>query len=185
MVEHDFYKLINEKDKARNSLKTAVETLTVCPQCALNYADSLFEIGSYTEVIPIVEKAVNIREDQPSISVGYAYYILALSREYVLRNNNTILNQNNIKPVFDAYYSALEFLEDRFHFGLHNSFLSNSSYQRSALYSFRRTCYNTIVLVEHPSLRGWQRPSSFYRDFFYCAMFRSPNNAPIDFCHGE
>lgn len=112
MVEYEFYELINEKEKARNALKIAVETLQVCPQCALNYADSLFEIGDYAHVIPIAEKVVNIRENQPSISIGYAYYILALSKEFVLRDANTILNQDNVKPVFDAYYSAMEFLED-------------------------------------------------------------------------
>lgn len=112
MVECEFYELINEKEKARNALKIAVETLQVCPQCALNYADNLFEIGDYVHVIPIVEKAVNIREDQPSISIGYAYYILALSKEFVLRDTNTLFNQDNVKPVFDAYYSAMEFLED-------------------------------------------------------------------------
>ena len=111
MVEHDFYALINEKEKAENALKTAVDRLKVCPQCALNYADSLFEVGDYANVIPIAEKAVNIREDQPSISVGYAYYILALSKEFVLRSSNTTLNQNNVRPVFNAYYSAIEFLE--------------------------------------------------------------------------
>lgn len=111
MVEHDFYSLINEKEKAKNALKSAVDKLKVCPQCALNYADSLFEIGDYANVIPIAQKAVDIREDQPSINLGYAYYILALSKEFVLRSSNTTLNQNNVKPVFDAYYSAMEFLE--------------------------------------------------------------------------
>ena len=27
-------------------------------------------------------------------------------------------------------------------------------------------CYNAVVLAEHPSFRGWQRPSSFRRDIF-------------------
>ena len=115
MVEYDYYELINEKEAAQNALKTAVNNLTVCPQCALKYADSLFELGKYAEVIPIVEKALNVREDQPSISVGYAYFILALSKEFVLRNSGLGLDKNNLKPVYDAYYSAIEFLEDNKH----------------------------------------------------------------------
>ncbi len=112
MVEHDYYELIHCEDKAISALKNAVEKLTVCPQCALNYADYLFESGQYSAVIPIVEKAINIREDQPSINLGYAYYISALSREYVLRSDNTTFNYDNTKPVFDSYFSALEYLDN-------------------------------------------------------------------------
>jgi len=111
MVEYTFYTLICENQKALDALKQATETLTVCSQCALNYADYYFEHGEYDKVIPIVEKAINVREDQPSINLGYAYYILALSKEYVLRHNSSVLNQDNVTPVFNAYYSALEFLD--------------------------------------------------------------------------
>ena len=112
MVEHDFYNLINQEDRAIKALKEAMDTLKICPQCALNYADMLFEKGEYKTAIPILERTVSIYEDQPSISLGYAYYILALSREYILKNENRSFTEENVKPIFDAYFSALEYLEE-------------------------------------------------------------------------
>ena len=112
MVEYDFYRLINQEDIAIDSLKMALDKLKICPQCALNYADNLFEKGEYSSCIPILEKALKMAENQPSINIGYAYYILALSKESVLRNNGNNFNCENIKPVYDAYYSALEYLDD-------------------------------------------------------------------------
>mgnify|MGYP006916294968 CR=1 FL=1 len=38
-MEHDFYDLINQEDRAIKALKEAIDTLKICPQCALNYAD--------------------------------------------------------------------------------------------------------------------------------------------------
>ena len=35
------------------------------------------------------------------------------------------------------------------------------------LYTPERTCYNKNVLAEHPSFRGWQRPSSFCGDILF------------------
>ncbi len=109
MVEYNFYKLMNQHDASVNSLKTALDTLKICPQCALNYADNLFEKGEYVDCIPILERTVKMAEDQPSINIGYAYYILALSKESVLRNSAKDFNADNVKPIYDAYYSALEY----------------------------------------------------------------------------
>lgn len=112
MVEHDFYKLINQENNAENSLKMALDSLKLCPQCALNYADNLFAKGEYAKSIPILERTIKMAENQPSINIGYAYYILALSKESVLRNSGNDFNSDNIKPIYNAYYSALEFLDD-------------------------------------------------------------------------
>ena len=38
----------------------------------------------------------------------------------------------------------------------------------SSLYTEQAFCYNQKVLAEHPSFWGWQRPSSFRKDIFYC-----------------
>lgn len=113
MVEHDFYELLDKHDLAEAALKTALDKLIICPQCALNYADSLFGEGKYKEAIPYLERAISMAEAQPTINLGYAYYILALSKESVFRKDRSEFTSDTIKPLFDAYYSALEFLDTK------------------------------------------------------------------------
>lgn len=112
MIEHDFYELLNEHEAAQKVLEEALKSLKICPQCALNYADNLFENGRYEECVPVLERTVKMAEDQPSINIGYAYYILALSKEGVLRDKSKELTADNVKPIYDAYYSAIVSLDD-------------------------------------------------------------------------
>lgn len=108
MAEYNFYDLINEHASAEEALKTAMETLKICSQCVLKYADILFEQGKFREVIPLAERITRIVEAQPSVNMGYVYYMLALSKEAVLRENGSRLTTDNVRPIFDAYYCALE-----------------------------------------------------------------------------
>ena len=62
--------------------------------------------------MPVLERTVKMAEDQPSINIGYAYYILALSKEGVLRDKSKELTADNVKPIYDAYYSAIVSLDD-------------------------------------------------------------------------
>lgn len=52
---------------------------------------------------------MSIKEDQASISLGYAYYILAMSLEWRERRNRSIAA--NLKQVYSAYYSAYMHLD--------------------------------------------------------------------------
>ena len=112
MSEYEFYELISKHTLAEKALKTAIEKLTICSQCALKYADILFEQGNFREVIPLAERITRIVEAQPSVNIGYVYYILALSKEAILRDSGNKLTADNVKPIFDAYYCALENLDD-------------------------------------------------------------------------
>ena len=112
MSEYEFYESISEHTLAEEALKTAIEELTICSQCALKYADILFEQGNFREVIPLAERITRIVEAQPSVNIGYVYYILALSKEAILRDSGNNLTANNVKPIFDAYYCALKNLDD-------------------------------------------------------------------------
>ena len=47
---------------------------------------------------------MNIKEDQASINLGYAYYILAMSLEWKERRNRSI--KSNLQKVYSAYYAA-------------------------------------------------------------------------------
>ena len=111
VAESEFYECMHDYQKQIAALIEGMEKVAVCCQCALKYADYLFERGEYEKALPIIQKAVDIREDQPSISLGYAYYILAMSKEAVLRRKTTQLTEQAVVPVFDAYNIAFSFME--------------------------------------------------------------------------
>lgn len=111
VAESEYYESKHDSERQVAALLEGMNKIVVCCQCALKYADYLFQKGEYEKVIPIAEKAVNIREDQPSISLGYTYYILAMSREVVVRKNNIQLTEEVVRPVYDAYKIAFNFLE--------------------------------------------------------------------------
>ncbi len=111
MVEYEYYIFKRDVKKAIGALKDATSVLkNKCAQCALKLADYHFERGEYSETVKYAEQAVNIKEDQASIRVGYAYYILAMSRENIVRTNGESMSEAKIKPVFNAYSAAVTFM---------------------------------------------------------------------------
>jgi hypothetical protein len=109
--ESEYYERKHDSERQVAALIEGMDKIAICCQCALKYADYMFKKGEYEKVIPAAEKAVNIREDQPSISLGYTYYILAMSREVVMRKNNMQFTEAVLKPVYDAYGISFNFLE--------------------------------------------------------------------------
>ena len=112
MMEYTYYSSKGDEENALNALKQAtmdMRTQNKCAQCALKLADHYFEIGDYENAYRYATLAVSIKEDQASISLGYAYYILAMSLEWKERKNNSI--PSTIKQVFNAYNSACMHLE--------------------------------------------------------------------------
>ncbi len=110
VAESEYYESMHDREKQIAALREGMEKVIVCCQCALKYADYLFEMGKYEEAIPVAQKAVDIREDQPSISLGYAYYILAMSKEAVLRTNNSRVTDSLVFPVYKAYETAYSYM---------------------------------------------------------------------------
>ena len=107
MMEFEYYNSKGDDERALAALREAtenVQTSNKCAQCALKLADRFFEIGDYENSYIYANKAVNIKEDQASINLGYTFYILAMSLEWHERNNHSIAA--NIKQVFSAYYAA-------------------------------------------------------------------------------
>ena len=112
MMEFEYYNSKGDDQKALEALVAAtenVQTSNKCRQCALKLADRFFETGDYEKSYLYADKAVSIKEDQASISLGYAYYILAMSLEWRERRNRSI--GANIKQVYSAYNSAYMHLD--------------------------------------------------------------------------
>ena len=113
MMKYEYYASKGEDSLAETALKEATindNTKNKCPQCALKLADRFFEMGNYTESLKYSNLAVSIKEDQPSISLGYTNYIRAMSMEYIMRNDNSIAH--NIATVYNAYYAAILYLHE-------------------------------------------------------------------------
>lgn len=112
MMEFEYFNSKGDEKHALQALKQATEnknTENKCAQCALKLADRYFEIGDYSQAYTYAYKAVNIMEDQPSINLGYTYYILAMSLEWKERTNNSI-NQH-LQQVYNAYNAAYMHLD--------------------------------------------------------------------------
>lgn len=112
MMEFEYYNSKGDETKALAALEEAtknVQTANKCAQCALKLADRYFETGDYEKSYLYSNIAVSIKEDQASISLGYTYYILAMSLEWKERKNRSIAA--NIKQVYSSYYSAYMHLE--------------------------------------------------------------------------
>lgn len=113
LMQYEYYTMMGEELKAESALKEAttnIVTKNKCPQCALNLADHYFAMGNYAESLKYADTAVRIKEDQPSISLGYTNYIRAMSLEYEKRRENDIIRA--IDVVYNAYYAALLYLRE-------------------------------------------------------------------------
>lgn len=115
MMEYEYLSSKGEEESALKSLIDATEkepTKNKCPQCALKLADHYFELGDYSKALSYADKAVLIKEDQPSISLGFAYYIRAMSKEYIERSKNGV--KQSIEAIYNAYDSAyLHLIDER------------------------------------------------------------------------
>ena len=113
VMKFEYYNSIGDEKEAIKTLVEATtnpETANKCAQCALKLADRYFELGDYENSYKYAKKAIEIKEDQPSINLGYTNYILAMSLEWIKRENNSIAR--DIKQVYSAYYSAYIYLRD-------------------------------------------------------------------------
>ena len=110
MMEYEFYSSKGEETQAEHALIEATSELVKCAQCALKYADRCFQRGDYDETIKYATIAAHVKEDQPSINLGYTNYILAMSLEQVARRKNALNNANELEKIYSTYYSAYTYL---------------------------------------------------------------------------
>lgn len=112
MMEYEFYSSKGEDELALKALAAGVEALPgKCAQCAMKYADHQFAMGNYTDAAEYAKIAVEVKEDQASISLGYTYYILAMSLEQLARKDNAINIANRLQAIYSAYYAAYQYME--------------------------------------------------------------------------
>lgn len=108
MAESEYLLLIGETTKAYEVLQKAVEELSGrCPQCALRLADFYFQKADYTNTIKYATIATDSVSTQDAISVGYAFFILAISMERKAQFIDKLtLDEKTCRPIFKAYHKA-------------------------------------------------------------------------------
>lgn len=115
--DHAVAKKAKDEDiAAKEVLKTALgrskenPAKIVAVQCALCYADMLFEEQEYEETISVCQQALAYVETQPSARIAYFKYLSALCKEALLRgearkpgNENALRNQKAVAEVLNEF----------------------------------------------------------------------------------
>lgn len=106
----------NEYKLAKEALRKAIFALNdggsdksfVAVQCALKYADMLFEERKYQEVVNVCAQALEYVETQPSARVAYFKYISALSKDALVRQDNAFADRKRIEAVLNEFSVAYQ-----------------------------------------------------------------------------
>ena len=108
MAESEYLLQIGETERAYEVLQTAVKALPMrCPQCALQLADYYFEKAEYPKTIEYASIATESVNTQDAISVGYAFFILAISLERKAKYIDKVsLDEKTCRPIYKAYHKA-------------------------------------------------------------------------------
>ena len=110
----------NERKLAKEILRKAIFGLDaagsnesiVAVQCALKYADMLFEERKYQEVINVCVQALGYVETQPSARVAYFKYISALSKDALVRQDNAFTDYKRIEDVINEFAIAYQVINE-------------------------------------------------------------------------
>lgn len=117
----------NDYNAALVALLEGVKNVAVAPQCCMKLADYYLELGKYDEVERYARKGILTSiQDQPTVSIGYLYYLLALSldaKRILARQAGKIMDSNEVNSIMSAYQTA-----DRL---LVNEGRTNVSYRRT------------------------------------------------------
>lgn len=100
----------NNYQAALAALLDGVKNVPVAPQCCMKLADYYLELGQYAKAEEYAKKGILMSiQDQPTISVGYLYYILALSQDakrIIARQEGKSMDSSEIIAIMTAYETA-------------------------------------------------------------------------------
>ena len=100
----------NDYKAALAALREGVKKVAVAPQCCMKLADYYLELGKYDEAEKYARKGILTSiQDQPTVSVGYLYYILALSldaKRITARQAGKTPDRSDTLSILNAYQTA-------------------------------------------------------------------------------
>ena len=93
-------------------LEAGIEKIAVAPQCCMKLAGLYLELGKYDKVEEYARKGLlAATQDQPTVSLGYLYYLLALSMDadrIKRRQMGEPIDNGKIQSIMTAYQTADE-----------------------------------------------------------------------------
>lgn len=112
--EAEIYERQNEYENALNALLKGTESCPVSPTCCMKLADMYMERGKYENAEKYARKGILAAlQEQPSVSVGYLYFLLAMSMDAQrirARQTDTSYSPARIQAIVTAYQTADELL---------------------------------------------------------------------------
>lgn len=103
---------LNRSDQqgALDTLLDGIKKVAIAPQCCMKLADLYLERGEYANVEKYARKGILAAlQDQPTVSVGYLYYLLALAmdaKRIQNRQSGQVLGSNDVQDIVNAYQTA-------------------------------------------------------------------------------
>lgn len=110
VAEAELYQNQNDFETAMASLQEGIEKVAVAPQCCMKLADLYLDMGEYEKVGEYAKKGLlATTQEQPTVSIGYLYYLLALSMDagrIKRRQAGGAVNDSEIQTILTAYRTA-------------------------------------------------------------------------------
>lgn len=97
-------------EDAIHELENGINTVGVAPQCCMKLSEMYLERGEYEKVVTTARKGIiALLQEQPTASVGYMYYILALALD-ALRQKDSLsskqISSEQVQEILHAYQTA-------------------------------------------------------------------------------
>ena len=98
---------------AKDALNRALNNdKMVAVQCALSYADILFEEREYEETVKVCAKALEYSETQPSARIAYFKYLSALSNDALLRKEKAFADKQRVERVLNEFQVVYRIIKE-------------------------------------------------------------------------
>lgn len=110
IAEAEMYLQQNDRPEAIAVLDSGVQNVPVAPQCCMKLAELYLEEGEYNKVEEYAQKGILASsQEQPSVSIGYLYYLLALSMDaqrMTSRIKEQLYDSSKTEKIIAAYQTA-------------------------------------------------------------------------------
>ena len=98
---------------AKSALKKALNNDdVVAVQCALSYADLVFEERQYEETINVCSRALEYSETQPSARISYFKYLSALSKDALIRKEKAFADLKRVDEVLSEFLVVYKIIQE-------------------------------------------------------------------------
>ena len=107
ICKSDIYNFYNDHEAVKDILIDAMNTVSVCPKCALRLADLLFDEGAYENSLSVLSKCLYQSIQTPdSVNHGYLYFLSGLCKTVLLLREATFENKDQVLDIYNDFSIA-------------------------------------------------------------------------------